>query len=120
MNWVNTSGLIHLLSDMLKTKVYVGLSAGSMITSPDLNLRLSKVIYGEDVAEDSMTGLGLVDFYFLPHLNNPHFGARIEATLKEAMKDVTRKTYVLDDYSALKVVDGKVEHVGGSDYLEFN
>ena len=120
MNWVNKSGLAKLLPDMLKTKVYMGLSAGSMITSPDLNLRLSKVIYGEDAAENSMPGLGLVDFYFLPHLNNSHFGARIEATLKDAMKDITRKTYVLDDYSALKVVDGKVEHVGGGEYLEFN
>ena len=120
MRWINDSGLIKLLPNMLKTKVYVGLSAGSMITGSDLNLRLSKTIYGEDAEKDSMPGLGLVDFYFLPHLNNPHFSARIEANLNEAMKEITKKTYVLDDQSALKVVDGKVEHVGGGKYLEFN
>jgi len=45
---------------------------------------------------------------------------RIEANLKEAMKEITRKTYVLDDQSALKVIGGKVEHIGGGKYLEFN
>lgn len=120
MRWINDSGLIKLLPDMLKTKVYVGLSAGSMVTGPDLNLRLSKAIYGEEAEKDSTPGLGLVDFYFLPHLNNPHFSARIEANLDEAMREITRKTYVLDDQSALKITDGKVEHVGGGKYLEFN
>lgn len=120
MRWINESGLVKLLPEMLKSKVYVGLSAGSMITGPDLNLRLSKAIYGEEAERDSMTGLSFVDFYFLPHLNNPHFAARIEANLNNAMKEIKRKTYVLDDQSALKVTDGKVEHVGGGKYLEFN
>ncbi len=120
MRWITESGLVRLLPDMLKSKVYVGLSAGSMVTAPDLNLHLSKVIYGEGMERDSMPGLGLVDFYFLPHLNNPHFSARIEANLEQAMKEVTKKTYVLDDQSALKVVDGVVEYVGGGTYLEFN
>ena len=122
IRWINESGLIKLLPEMLKTKVYVGLSAGSMITGPDLNLHLSRTIYGEEAEGDSMPGLGFVNFYFLPHLNNskPHFAARIEANLKEAMKEITRKTYVLDDQSALKVIDGKVEHVGIGKYLEFN
>ncbi len=67
-----------------------------------------------------MPGLGFVDFYFLPHLNNPHFPALIEANLKGAMEKITRKTYVLDDQSALKMIDGKVEYVGDGKYLEFN
>lgn len=120
MRWINDSGLAKLLPEMLKTKVYVGLSAGSMVTGPDLDLRLSKLIYGDEAEVDTMPGLGFVDFYFLPHLNNPHFSSRIEANLVEATKEVTRKTFVLDDQSALKVVDGKVEHVGGGKYLEFN
>lgn len=120
MNWVNKSGLAKLLPDMLKSKVYMGLSAGSMIVGPDLDLRLSKIIYGGDAAEDSMSGLGLVDFYFLPHLNSPYFRPRTEEILKDVVKDVPRKMYVLDDQSALKVVDGHVEHVGDGEYLEFN
>ncbi len=120
MRWVNDSGLIKLLPEMLKTKVYVGLSAGSMITGPDLNLKLAKAIYGEEAEKDSMAGLSLVDFYFLPHLNNSHFSARMEDNLNEAMKEVAQKTYVLDDQSALKVVDREIQHVGVGKYLEFN
>jgi dipeptidase E len=120
MNWINKSGLIKLLPDMLKTKVYMGLSAGSMVTGPDLNLRRSKAIYGEEAEKEPMAGLGFIDFYFLPHLNNPYFAPRIEANLKEAMKEITKKTYVLDDQSALSVINGKVKIVGGGEYLEFN
>ncbi len=120
MDWINKSGLVKLLPEMLKTKVYVGLSAGSMLTGPDIDLRLAKTIYGEDTESESVTGLGLVDFYFLPHLNSPHFSARMEANLPNAMKEITKKTYVLDDQSAIKIVDGKIEMVGGGKYLEFN
>ena len=120
MRWINKSGLIKFLPEMLKTKIYVGVSAGSMITGPDLALRLSQIIYGDDMEEDPMDGLKLVDFYFLPHLNSPHFPARMEENLREVMKDIRKKTYMLDDQSALKVIDGKVEIVGGGKYLEFN
>lgn len=108
------------LVNLLKTKVYVGVSAGSMVTGPDLDLTLSQKLYGERARQNKITSLSLVDFYFLPHLNNPHFAVRVEDNIKEVMKDVSRKTYVLDDQSALKVVDGVVEIIGGGKYLEFN
>ncbi len=120
MRWMNESGLVKLLPEMLKIKVYVGVSAGSMITGPDLALRLSQIIYGDDMEEEPMDGLNLVNFYFLPHLNSPHFPARMEENLREAMKEISRKTYMLDDQMALKVVDGVVEPIGGGKYLEFN
>lgn len=120
MRWINKSGLVNLLPELLKTKVYVGLSAGSMVTSPDLALRLSQIIYGDDMEEESMDGLNYVDFYFLPHLNSPFFPNRMEEKIKEAAKTLSKKIYALDDQSALKVVDGKVEVVTEGKYLEFN
>ena len=120
MKWINKSGLIKILPELLKTKVYVGLSAGSMVTASDLNIRLNRIIYGEEAEKDVMKGLSLVDFYFLPHLNSPYFPVRVESTVKEAVKEINKKTYVLDDQSALKVIDGKVEVVGGGKWFEFN
>lgn len=120
MSWVNKSGLAKLLPEYLKTKIYVGLSAGSMIVGPDIDLKLCKEIYGDEAEVSSMPALGFVDFYFLPHFNNPSFATRTETNLAEAAKNIKRKTYVLDDNSALKVVDGKVEYVGIGKYLEFN
>lgn len=120
MKWINKSGLLKILPELLKTKIYVGLSAGSMITSPDLALRLSQIIYGDDMEEKPMDGLNFVDFYFLPHLNSPYFPARMEEKIREVAKTLHKKIYALDDQSALKVVDGKVEIITGGQYLEFN
>ncbi|MEK7463583.1 MAG: Type 1 glutamine amidotransferase-like domain-containing protein [Patescibacteria group bacterium] len=120
MNWINKSGLAKLLPEMLKTKVYAGSSAGSVVTTPDLVLRLSKIIYGDDIEKENMNGLNYVDFYFLPHLNSPDFPNRMEEKIKEAARDLPKKIYSLDDQTALKVVDGKVEVVSEGKCLEFN
>lgn len=120
MKWINQSGLTKILPRLLEKKVYVGSSAGSMVTAPDLALRLSQVIYGDDIEEEPMNGLNFVDFYFLPHLNSPYFPGRMEEKIKEVAKTLTKKIYSLDDQSALKVVDGKVEVVTEGKYLEFN
>ncbi len=120
MRWVNKSGLIKLIPKLLESKVYVGLSAGSMITGPDLTLRLSKVIYGDDIEEKDMDGLNLVNFYFLPHLNSHYFPERMEDNARKVASEISKKIYFLDDQSALKIIDGKVEVVSEGKYLEFN
>ena len=120
MEWINKSGLVKILPELLKTKVYVGLSAGSMVTNPDLDVRLSQVIYGEDFERVTMAGLNYVDFYFLPHLNSPYFPARMEENIKKTARGLTRKIYALDDQSALKITDGRVEIISEGKYLAFN
>src|SRR4029450_2574537 len=63
--WMRESGLADLLPSLHKT-VYVGVSAGSMVTTP---------LFGETY-DDPQTpfviapGLGLVDFAVLPHLDH--------------------------------------------------
>lgn len=49
MEWINKSGLVSLLPKLLETKVYVGVSAGSMVTSKDLALKVSQLVYEEDL-----------------------------------------------------------------------
>jgi hypothetical protein len=44
----------------------------------------------------------------------------MEENLKKLTKEISRKTYALDDNMALKVVDGVVDPVGEGRYLEFN
>ena len=74
MRCLNKSGIKELLPELLKNKVYIGVSAGSMVTSPSLILKLSQEIYEEDMLEtEELLGLNFVDFYFLPHLNSKHF-----------------------------------------------
>jgi len=121
MEWINKSGLASLLPELLKNKVYVGLSAGSMITSKDLILRISKIAYEEDLDKtEDMPGLNFVDFYFLPHLNSPYFEKLREDFIREAVQGIPEKIYVLDDNSALKVIDGEVEVISEGKWFVIN
>ncbi len=121
MEWIRKSGLENLLPKLLETRVYVGVSAGSMVTNKNLALNLSQVVYGEDLDRtEEMTGLQYVDFYVLPHLNNEYFAGLRKENIEKAIQGMTEKIYVLDDNSALKVIDGKIEIISEGEYLEFN
>jgi len=121
MEWINKSGLAKVLPEMLKTKVYVGVSAGSMVTNPDLALKISQIVYEEDIDKtEDMKGLGFVDFYFLPHLNSEYFKKLRENVIRDTTKGMTEKIYALDDNSALKVVDDQVEVVSEGRWFVIN
>lgn len=121
MEWLNKSGLVKILPELLKDKVYVGVSAGSMVTNKDLALKISQIVYGEDLDKDyEMAGLNYVNFYFLPHLNSSYFINLREDFVKNALKGMKEKIYVLDDSSALKVVDGKIEVISKGKWFEIN
>jgi dipeptidase E len=122
MEWVNKSGLADLLPELLKTKVYVGLSAGSLISNPKIGQSISKIIYDLDSKKEfsNMEALNLVDLYSIPHLNSPHFLKIREENIKKIADFLQKKVYALDDNSALKIIDGKVEVISEGEHLEFN
>lgn len=120
MKWMKLSGLATLLPELLKTRVYVGVSAGSMVTNKDLNQDIYKIVYEQELTKEVMKGLSLVDFYFMPHLNSEYFTKIRRENIEEAVKGVTDKVYALDDQSALKVVDGNVEIISEGEYVVFN
>ena len=121
MRWINKSSLAKILPELLKNKVYVGVSAGSMVTNKNLSLSTSQIIYEEDLDEShEMPGLNFVDFYFLPHLNSPYFKNLREDFVRETLKDTKEKTYVLDDNSAIKVIDDKVEVISEGKWFMIN
>lgn len=122
MKWINKSGLISILPKLLQTKVYVGSSAGSRVTGPDLMLQAAQTLYHKDELTyvENVAALHLVDFYFLPHLNSTDFNLRTEANIKEAVKGIEKKIYALDDNSALKIVDGQVEVISEGKWLVIN
>jgi dipeptidase E len=104
--WMRESGLADLLPSLRET-VYVGVSAGSMVTAP---------IFG--VTYDDRTppfvidrGLGLVDFALLPHLDHERFPENSTAHLERLAAKLPVPTYGIDDETALRVTDGTVEVV---------
>lgn len=121
MRWLNKTGLTNTLSDLLRDKVYVGVSAGSMVTCPDLALKLSQHLYEEDMLEtESMKGLDLVDFYLLPHLNSEWFKKLRRENVEKVAKDIDAKIYALDDNSALKIIDDKIEVITEGEWFVLN
>lgn len=122
MRWVNESGLTGFLPDLLKTRVWAGISAGSMVTNPTLALssKDKKIYYEEKFGAVTEKALGFVDFYTRPHYNSPDFPQANKEYLEDMAKDFPDTIYALDDNSALKVVDGKVEVVTEGKYLILN
>lgn len=108
MHWVNKSGLTKALPDLLKDKVYVGISAGSMIVSKVELASSSELLYGEANPSD-IKGLGYVDFNIFPHLNSPYFPNLREPNIEKVAKKLEGDVYALDDQSAVLYVDGKIK-----------
>jgi dipeptidase E len=101
--WMRESGLAAELPSL--DLVWAGLSAGSMIMTPDI---------GEEFAEwRSPTGgdepLGLVDFSIFPHLGNPDLPWNTLANAERWAAKLSNPAYAIDDQTAIRVVDGAVD-----------
>ena len=104
--WMRESGLAELLPSLRET-VYVGVSAGSMVTAP---------IFGETYNDPDKPfvidqGLGLVDFALLPHVDHKDHPESSTAKVERMAAEVPVPTYAIDDQTAIKVTDGTVEVV---------
>lgn len=107
--WMRRSGLADLLPSLRPETVYVGTSGGAMVATPDFG----GTTYDEtDLLTGSDDALGLVDFSVFPHLDRkdglpPSPPEEIEAWAA----GLSVPAYVIDDETAIKVVDGDVEVV---------
>jgi dipeptidase E len=101
--WMRQSGLADLLPSL--RAVYVGLSAGSLVMTPNI---------GEDfVRWTPPTGgdetLGVVDFSIFPHLDHPALPENTLADAERWAAGMSVPAYAIDDETAIQVVDGAVE-----------
>jgi len=129
--WLEKSGLAAALPELLKTKVYVGASAGSMAITPSLisssgplkqlanSQTVDMSILGPE-GQRSPRSLGLVDFLIRPHYQSSHYPYVTDDLLQKAAGLADCKLYAIDDESALKIVDGSVEVVGTGQWKLFD
>lgn len=120
LDWIERRGLNSVLADLLKTRVYVGISAGSIATAKTIRSSSKKADVPGQEHHEGDPGLGFVDFHIRPHMNSPKFPQWTEAGVTELAEQIQEPLYGLDDQSALKVVDGKVEIVSEGKILELN
>ena len=121
MHWLEKQELRKELREMLKTKVFIGISAGSMVATSNLILSDSKRLYEEyDNPVDNLDGLGFVDFHIRPHFNSSDFPNVDKENLTEVARDITEPVYGIDDQTAIVIEDGKIEVVSEGKWEKFD
>lgn len=120
-NCIKKSGLEEHLVELLKTRVWIGASAGSIVLCPTI-CNSCQDLFDENINGFPSDGLGLVDFQFIPHLNNKQFQKINFENLENASKNLTKidgeKLYVVDDNSAVSVNNGKIKIISEGKWFE--
>jgi dipeptidase E len=114
-HWVRESGLADLLSSLTET-VWVGLSSGSMVMTPQV---------GEDFIQWRPPGgddstLGIVDFSICPHVNGEGMPGNSMAEAESWAAGITGPAYAIDDETAIRVVDGTVDVISEGHWRLFS
>jgi len=114
--WLRQSGLADMLPSLSQT-VWVGQSGGSMVLTPRIGDRFVQW----NPPDGSDQTLGLVDFTIFPHLDNPDMmpGNSLAAAERWAA-GMRGPAYAIDDETAIKVVDGRVEVISEGHWKLFN
>ena len=105
--WMRQSGLADLLPSL--RAVWVGLSAGSLVMTP--NIGEDFVGWKPPTGGDDDSTLGMVDFSIFPHLDHPALPYNTMANAEKWASGMDVPAYAIDDETAIKVVDGAVEVV---------
>ena len=109
-HWMRESGLADLLPS-LPEKVWVGVSAGSMVMTP----RIGEYFVEWPTATDD-TCLGVVEFSIFPHLDA--FPGNSLADAERWAADIGAPAYAIDEQTAIKVVDGEVEVISEGRWVQ--
>ena len=113
-HWMRESGLADLLPTLPDT-VWVGVSAGSMVMTPGIG---EDFVQWRSPAGDDST-LGVVDFSICPHLAEEGMPGNTMAEATAWAAGISGPAYVMDDQTAISVVDGAVEVVSEGHWRHF-
>ena len=111
-HWMRQSGLAALLPGL--EAVYVGLSAGSMVMGPSI-----ADVFASWTAPVGGEGLGVVGFEIFPHLDHPDLRENTMGDAERWAAGLAVPGYAIDDGTAIKVVDDRVEVVSEGSWRLF-
>ncbi len=112
------SGVAGALPELLKARVYMGISAGSMVMGKLLPEKLIRTILPEEIFEGNDSGFAFVDTIVLPHYNSDYFAHLREGLLRSLSPKFPTTVYALDDASALKIIDNQIEVTSEGEFLK--
>jgi dipeptidase E len=130
-HWLYASGLAAELPRLLENRVYVGVSAGSLIVSHGLHIDKQELhntgMYKDDQYGDiappnagSDKTLRLVPFTLRPHLGVDYFEHVSMEDMERQAAMVDTPLYAIDDQTAIRVEDGVVTVISEGDWRLFN
>lgn len=119
MYWMKESGLLEELPQLLETRIYAGISAGSCITGSTIYNSVQN-LFGEKYKLEIKEGLNLVKFQTIPHLNSPYFDRIRKENLEKASQELKETVYALDDNSAIIIENNTIEVVSEGEWYKFN
>lgn len=101
----------HILD---KNILYVGLSAGSMILTPDIGSEF----VGWHTEKHTSKTFGVVDFSIFPHLFYPDFPENNLDNAKKWAEKLNNPCYAIDDDTAFKVTETRFEIISDGKYYK--
>ncbi len=114
---ITKSGLNKELPTLLKKRVYVGISAGSIVTAKKISAR-SEFLYDYKI-DKAPRGLGYINFNVRSHFNSPDFPKARDGYLKKISKKLKGDLYALDDESAVLCIDGKTKVISEGKWKKY-
>ncbi|MEN9920156.1 MAG: hypothetical protein RL538_49 [Candidatus Parcubacteria bacterium] len=112
-------GVKDYLVNSLDDRVYMGISAGSMVAGIFLPKGLNIELYGEDCESDNGTGMRFFDFVFMPHLDSPYFPNITAEVIESKLDRFSSRVIAVDDFAAISLNHDKFDFVGDGLYLEY-
>jgi len=101
--WAKKSGFLDIVPKLLQEgKVYVGVSAGSILATPNIEVAGWKNVDDPNVVKlDDLRALNLVSFYLLPH-----YSSFWEEFVKDKTSTLSNKLICLTNTQAVTIIDG--------------
>lgn len=118
--WFRKIGLDKEINKLLVTKVYLGISAGSMITNSYIAFKPKKASLPFVSECTGQKGIGLVDFSIRPHFLSSYFPDRTAEKMKKFARNFPATIYALDDNSAIMVDGNKIEVISEGEWIKIN
>ncbi len=101
------SGADKIISqEVKKGKFYIGESAGAIAACPDIGYSAEMDVPEKAPELTDYTGMGLVDFYVVPHLGHPEMGPGAEGIIEKYTSELDLK--VINDHQAILIEGDKV------------
>ncbi len=120
---VTESGLEQELPRLLGGRVWIGVSAGSIVLCPTI-CNTVQDLFGEEDFEvaGTVNGLKYVNFDFIPHLNSEYFpkvrSDDIKIALRNLEKTGSQKLYACDDNGAVSIDGDNITVVSEGEVVE--